>query len=69
MLLAAYYITYYPYKQAIGLLLFLCSVFSPDISFTVNLLSGYVNNPDQHQEYATECKIRYLIDNQDYFIR
>lgn len=38
---------HFPYREAIGSLLFLCSVSRPDISYAVNVLSRYVNNPGQ----------------------
>lgn len=62
-------ITYFPYREAIGSLLFLCSVSRPDISFAVNVLSRYVNNPSQQHVNAVKRVIRYLIDTRDYFIR
>lgn len=59
----------FPYREAIGSLLFLCSVSRPDISFAVNVLSRYVNNPGQQHINAIKRVIRYLIGSKDYFIK
>lgn len=59
----------FPYREAIGSLLFLCSVSRPDICFAVNVLSRYVNNPSQQHVNAIKRVIRYLIDTKDYFIK
>lgn len=55
----------FPYREAIGSLLFLSSVSRPDISFAVNVLSRYVNNPSQQHVNALKRVIRYLINTKD----
>ncbi|KAK9870289.1 hypothetical protein WA026_006376 [Henosepilachna vigintioctopunctata] len=50
----------FPYREAVGALLFLSSVSRPDISFAVNLVSRYVNNPGKPHVNAVKRIIRYL---------
>lgn len=59
----------FPYREAIGCLLFLSSVSRPDISFSVNVLSRYVNNPSQQHVNAVKRIIRYLINTIDLCIK
>lgn len=59
----------FPYREAIGSLLFLSSVSRPDISFAVNVLSRYVNNPSQQHVNAVKRVIRYLINTKDLCIK
>lgn len=59
----------FPYREAIGSLLFLSSVSRPDISFAVNVLSRYVNNPSQLHVNAVKRIIRYLINSKDICIK
>lgn len=58
----------FPYREAVGSLLFLSSVSRPDISFAVNVLSRYVNNPSQQHVNAIKRVIRYLINTKDLYI-
>lgn len=55
----------FPYREAVGALLFLSSVSRPDISYAVNLVSRYVNNPDTSHVNALKRIIRYLINTKD----
>lgn len=59
----------FPYREVIGSLLFLSSVSRPDISFAVNLLSRYVNNPSQQHVNAVKRVIRYLINTRNVCIK
>lgn len=59
----------FPYREAIGSLLFLCSVSRPDISFAVNMLSRYINNPNQEHVVALKRVIRYLKNTKNVCIR
>lgn len=59
----------FPYREAIGSLLFLCSVSRPDICYAVNVLSRYVNNPGQLHVNALKRIIRYLIGTKDLCIK
>ncbi|CAK1590673.1 unnamed protein product [Parnassius mnemosyne] len=59
----------FPYRELIGSLLFLCSVSRPDISFAVNVLSRYVNNPSQQHVNAVKRIVRYLINTKDLCIK
>lgn len=59
----------FPYREAIGSLLFLSTVSRPDISFSVNVLSRYVNNPGQQHVNAVKRVIRYLINTKDLYIK
>lgn len=49
-----------PYMQAIGSLLFAAQITRPDISYAVNLLSRYSNNPGKAHWAAVKRVIRYL---------
>lgn len=51
----------FPYREAVGSLLFLASVSRPDISFAVNLICRYVNNPSFEHVKAVKRVIKYLI--------
>lgn len=53
------------YREAISLLIFLCTVTRPDISFAVNTLSRYVNNPSKKHVNVVKRVIRYLIKSKD----
>ena len=59
----------FPYREAIGCLLFLSSVSRPDISFAVNVLSRYVNNPGPQHVNALKRVIRYLIKTKNLCIK
>ncbi|CAK1590667.1 unnamed protein product [Parnassius mnemosyne] len=59
----------FPYRELIGSLLFLCSISRPDISFSVNVLSRYVNNPSQQHVNAVKRIVRYLINTKDLCIK
>lgn len=50
----------FPYREAVGALLFLSIVSRPDISYAVNLVSRYVNNPNNAHINAVKRIIRYL---------
>lgn len=51
----------FPYREAVGSLLFLALVSRPDISYAVNLVCRYVNNPNSNHVKAVKHIIRYLI--------
>lgn len=51
----------FPYREAVGSLLFLASVTRPDIAFAVNIVCRYVNNPSFQHVNAVKRIIRYLI--------
>lgn len=50
----------YPYREAIGSLLYLAQVTRPDINFVVNLLSRYSTNPGKSHWQAIKRVFRYL---------
>lgn len=49
-----------PYRSAIGSLLFLTMITRPDISFAVNLLSRYCENPGASHWGAVKRIFRYI---------
>lgn len=51
----------FPYREAVGALLFLSSVSRPDIAYAVNIVSRYINNPNKEHINAVKRIIRYLI--------
>lgn len=55
----------FPYREAVGALLFLSSVSRPDITYAVNLVSRYVSNPGAIHVNALKRIIRYLIRTKD----
>lgn len=55
-----------PYRQAIGSLLFLAMISRPDISFAVNLLSRYCENPGPSHWGAVKRLMRYIKGTCDY---
>lgn len=55
----------FPYREAVGALLFLSSVSRPDIAYAVNLVSRYVSNPAAIHVNAVKRIIRYLICTKD----
>lgn len=59
----------FPYREAIGSLLFLSTVTRPDISYGVNLLSRYINNPSSEHVVQLKRIIRYLIMTKDLCIK
>lgn len=50
----------YPYREAIGSLLYLAQVTRPDINFVVNFLSRYSTNPGKSHWQAIKRVFRYL---------
>lgn len=58
-------ISNFPYREAVGALLFLSSVSRPDITYAVNLVSRYVNNPGAIHINAVKRIIRYLISTKE----
>lgn len=50
----------YPYREAIGSLLYLVQVTRPDINFVVNLLSRYSTNPGKGHWQTIKRVFRYL---------
>lgn len=59
----------FPYREAVGALLFLASVSRPDIAFAVNIVSRYINNPNQSHVNAVKRIIRYLIKTKNVCIK
>lgn len=55
----------FPYREAVGVLLFLSTVSRPDIAYAVNLVSRYVSNPGTIHVNAVKRIIRYLICTRD----
>lgn len=55
-----------PYRQAIGSLLFLAMITRPDISFAVNLLSRYCENPGPSHWGAVKRILRYINGTKNY---
>lgn len=55
-----------PYRQAIGSLLFLAMITRPDISFAVNLLSRYYENPGPLHWGAVKRILRYIKGTSEY---
>lgn len=55
-----------PYRQAIGSLMFLAQTTRPDISFAVNLLSRYCENPGSCHWGAIKRILRYIRGTADY---
>lgn len=58
-----------PYREAIGSLLFLTLTTRPDISYAVNLLSRYCENPGPKHWGAIERIFRYLKGTMDLKLR
>lgn len=61
--------TSFPYRETIGSLLFLSTASRPDISFGVNLLSRYINNPSSEHVAQVKRIIRYLINTKHLCIK
>lgn len=55
-----------PYRQAVGCLLYLAQVTRPDISFAVNKLSQYCNNPEKQHWLGVKRVMRYLQGSKDF---
>lgn len=55
----------FPYREAVGALLFLSSVSRPDIAYAVNVVSRYVNDPGSSHVTAVKRILRYLINSKD----
>ena len=50
----------YPYREILGKLLYLSVMTRPDISFVVNMLARFANNPSRHAWSAMKHLLRYL---------
>lgn len=59
----------FPYREAIGSLLYLSTATRPDISYGVNLLSRYINNPSIQHVNQLKKIIRYLIKTKNLCIK
>lgn len=57
-----------PYREALGSLMWLQVATRPDLSFTVNLLSRFANNPGQAHWSALKHTLAYLKGTLDYGI-
>jgi hypothetical protein len=57
-----------PYQQALGSLMWLQVATRPDLSYAVNLLSRYANNPGQRYWEALKHTLAYLKGTSDYGI-
>ena len=55
----------FPYREAVGALLFLSSISRPDIAYAVNVVSRYVNNAGPSHVTAVKRILRYLINSKD----
>lgn len=55
----------FPYREAVGALMFLATVSRPDISYSLNVVSRYLNNPSKDHVNAVKRIIRYLIKTKD----
>lgn len=58
----------YPYRQAVGSLMFAAIVSRPDISYAVGVVSRYLENPGPAHIGAVKRIMRYLKDTSDYGI-
>jgi hypothetical protein len=58
----------YPYKEAVGALLYLALMSRPDISYAVGQVSRYCQNPNQHHWKAVTQIFAYLNGTMDYGI-
>jgi hypothetical protein len=58
----------FPYREAVGSLLFLSTVSRPDISYAVNVASRFINNYNSEHVNAVKRIIRYLIKTKHYGI-
>lgn len=58
-------VTNFPYREAVGALMFLSTVSRPDISYSLNIVSRYLNNPSKDHVNAVKRIIRYLIKTLD----
>jgi len=58
----------YPFREAIGSLMFLTQLTRPDIIFAVNFLSRYLSNFSEIHWLAVKRIFRYLIGTADYGI-
>lgn len=50
----------YPYQELVGALLFLSNTTRPDISFSVSLLSRYMDKPTKNLWNAAKHVLRFL---------
>lgn len=55
----------FPYREAVGALLFLTCVSRPDIAYAVNVVSRYVNDPGPLHVTAVKRILRYLINTKE----
>jgi hypothetical protein len=55
----------FPYREAVGMLIYLSTVSRPDISFAIGVLSRFVNNFDSTHCKAVKKVIRYLISTKE----
>lgn len=60
--------TKYPYREAVGSLIFLSTVSRPDICFAVNQVSRFINNPNEKHWQAVKRILRYLKGTIDFVI-
>jgi hypothetical protein len=58
----------FPYREAVGSLLFLSSVSRPDISYAVNVVSRFINNFNHDHVNAVKRIMRYLMNTKNYGI-
>lgn len=59
----------YPYKEAIGALLYLANCSRPDIAFTVSVLARYSSEPAKRHWTGVKQLLRYLADSTSYGTR
>ena len=56
----------FPYREAVGSLMYLATSTRPDITFAVGLLSRFVNQPNNKHVGAMKRVLRYLSSNLNY---
>ena len=50
----------FPFRELVGLLMFLCNVTRPDLAYSVNVISRYVNNYNKNHWEAGKRILKYL---------
>lgn len=58
-----------PYREAVGAILFLATVTKPDITFAVNRISQFCDDPRKIHWYAVKRILKYLKGTKEYGIK